>query len=222
MSSRLSRRTLLAGVAALPALAVLGCESDRTTADPISTVNTLDFANRLRIPELADSTVDGDGVRVFRLGATAGSAEFLNGVATPTWGYTDGHYAAGYLGPTLRAARGEQVRVLVENRLSEITTVHWHGMHLPAGHDGGPHQPIAPGQQWQPAWSIDQPAATLWYHPHPHGETESQVTRGLAGLFYLEDGTNPDLPRRYGVDDIPIILQDRSCPSPPVGFGSAS
>jgi FtsP/CotA-like multicopper oxidase with cupredoxin domain len=119
MSSRLSRRTLLAGVAALPALAVLGCESDRTTADPISTVNTLDFANRLRIPELADSTVDGDGVRVFRLGATAGSAEFLNGVATPTWGYTDGHYAAGYLGPTLRAARGEQVRVLVENRLSE-------------------------------------------------------------------------------------------------------
>jgi hypothetical protein len=77
MSSRLSRRTLLAGVAALPALAVLGCESDRTTADPISTVNTLDFANRLRIPELADSTVDGDGVRVFRLGATAGSAEFL-------------------------------------------------------------------------------------------------------------------------------------------------
>jgi hypothetical protein len=68
MSSRLSRRTLLAGVAALPALAVLGCESDRTTADPISTVNTLDFANRLRIPELADSTVDGDGVRVFRLG----------------------------------------------------------------------------------------------------------------------------------------------------------
>ena len=210
MSSRLSRRTLLAGVAALPALAVLGCESDRTTADPISTVNALDFANRLRIPELADSTVDGDGVRVFRLGATAGSAEFLNGVATPTWGYTDGHYAAGYLGPTLRAARGEQVRVLVENRLSEITTVHWHGMHLPAGHDGGPHQPIAPGQQWQPAWSIDQPAATLWYHPHPHGETESQVTRGLAGLFYLDDGTNPDLPRRYGVDDIPIILQDRS------------
>jgi suppressor of ftsI len=36
------------------------------------------------------------------------------------------------------------------------------------------------------------------------------VTRGLAGLFYLDDGTNPNLPHRYGIDDIPVILQDRS------------
>jgi FtsP/CotA-like multicopper oxidase with cupredoxin domain len=99
---------------------------------------------------------------------------------------------------------------MVENRLSETTTVHWHGMHLPARNDGGPHQPIGAGEQWQPEWLIDQPAATLWYHPHRHGETEFQVTRGLAGLFYLDDGTNPDLPHRYGIDDIPIIVQDRS------------
>jgi bilirubin oxidase len=154
--------------------------------------------------------VDEAGVRVFRLSATAGSAEFLAGVSTPTWGYTDGRYGAGFLGPTLRAARGEQVRVIVENRLSEITTVHWHGMQLPARFDGGPHQSIAAGTLWQPEWRIDQPAATLWYHPHPHGETEGQVTRGLAGLFYLDDGTNPELPHRYGIDDIPVILQDRS------------
>ena len=50
MSARLSRRTLLASTAALPTLALLGCEYDRTTADPITTVDTLDFANRLRIP----------------------------------------------------------------------------------------------------------------------------------------------------------------------------
>jgi len=36
------------------------------------------------------------------------------------------------------------------------------------------------------------------------------VTRGLAGLFYLDDGTNSELPHRYGIDDIPIILQDRN------------
>jgi len=210
MPTRFTRRSLLAGMAALPALALVGCESDRTTADPISTVGTLDFANRLRIPALAGSSVDEDGVRVFRLSAVAATAEFLPSTSTPTWGYTDGSYNAGYLGPTLRAARGERVRVMVENRLSETTTVHWHGMHLPARNDGGPHQPIAAGEQWQPEWSIDQPAATLWYHPHPHGETEFQVTRGLAGLFYLDDGTNPGLPHRYGIDDIPIILQDRT------------
>ncbi len=210
MPTRLTRRSMLAGMAALPALTLVGCESDRTTADPISTVDTLDFANRLRIPALAASSVAEDGLRVFRLSAVAGAAEFLPGTTTPTWGYTDGSYDAGYLGPTLRAARGEHVRVIVENRLSETTTVHWHGMHLPARNDGGPHQPIAAGEQWHPEWSIDQQAATLWYHPHPHGETESQVTRGLAGLFYIDDGTNPDLPHRYGIDDIPIILQDRT------------
>lgn len=215
MSGRISRRTVLAGLAAMPALALVGCGFDRTTAAPISTVDTLDFSNRLRIPALAESMIDHDGVRVFHLTAAEGSAEFLSGQSTPTWGYTDGRYHAGdlgggYLGPTLRATRGEQVRVIVENRLSETTTVHWHGMHLPARYDGGPHQPIGSGEQWQPDWVIDQPAATLWYHPHPHGETEFQINRGLAGLFYLDDGTNADLPHRYGVDDIPIIVQDRT------------
>ena len=210
MFTPFSRRRMLAGIAALPALALVSCGFDRTTANPISTVGMLDFGNRLRIPGLAASSVAEDGVREFRLSAVAGAAEFLADTSTPTWGYTDGRYDAGYLGPTLRAARGERVRVMVENRLSETTTVHWHGMHLPARFDGGPHQPIGAGETWQPEWLIDQPAATLWYHPHPHGETESQVTRGLAGLFYLDDGTNPDLPHRYGIDDIPIILQDRS------------
>jgi FtsP/CotA-like multicopper oxidase with cupredoxin domain len=132
MPTRFTRRSMLAGMAALPALTLVGCESDRTTADPISTVDTLDFANRLRIPALAASSAGEDGVRLFRLSAAAGVAEFLRGTSTPTWGYTDGSYNAGYLGPTLRAARGERVRVIVENRLSETTTVHWHGMHLPA------------------------------------------------------------------------------------------
>jgi hypothetical protein len=74
MSTRFTRRSVLAGMAALPALALVGCESDRTIADPISTVDTLDFANRLRIPALAAFSVAEDGVRVFRLSAVAGTA----------------------------------------------------------------------------------------------------------------------------------------------------
>jgi FtsP/CotA-like multicopper oxidase with cupredoxin domain len=132
----ISRRRMLAGMAALPALALVGCGFDRTTANPISTVDLLDFGNRLRIPGLAASRVAEDGVREFRLSAVAGAAEFLAGTPTPTWGYTDGRDDAGYLGPTLWAARGERVRVTVENRLSETTSVHWHGMHLPARFDG--------------------------------------------------------------------------------------
>jgi len=53
--------------------------------------------------------------------------------------------------------------------------------------------------------------ATLWYHPHTMGLTGEQVYQGLAGLFLIEDevSDNLDIPKTYGVDDIPIIVQDR-------------
>src|SRR5918995_1078552 len=60
-------------------------------------------------------------------------------------------------------------------------------------------------------WRIDQPAATLWYHTHPHGRTADHIYRGLAGLFLIDDPDDaPEgLPDTYGADDIPIILQDK-------------
>ncbi|HWS50693.1 MAG TPA: multicopper oxidase domain-containing protein [Microbacterium sp.] len=163
------------------------------------------FDTPLPIPPLAESEMI-DGVRVFSLTADEGRKEFVGGMTTTTWGFN-----GDYLGPTLRAKRGEKVAVEVTNELAETTTVHWHGMHLPAAMDGGPHQPIAPGGQWRPQWRIDQPAATLWYHPHPHGETEEHVLRGLSGMFILDDDDSGrfGLPVEYGVDDIPLIVQDK-------------
>ncbi len=163
------------------------------------------FDTPLPIPPLAESQMV-DGVRVFSLTAEEGQREFIDGMTTTTWGFN-----GDYLGPTLRAHRGEKVAVDVTNDLTETTTVHWHGMHLPAAMDGGPHQPIAPGGQWRPQWRIDQPAATLWYHPHPHGETEEHVLRGLSGMFILDDDVSGGLglPAEYGVDDVPLIVQDK-------------
>jgi blue copper oxidase len=174
---------------------------------PVSTVGEVDFDQRLSIPALARSHVTADGTRVFDLTAREGRSALLPGKSTDTWGFN-----GSYLGPTLRAARGERVRVNVHNQLDETTTVHWHGMHLPARYDGGPHQPIGPGRTWSPQWRIDQPAATLWYHPHPHGETEDHLNNGLAGMFILDDPASQvtdRLPHRYGVDDIPLIVQDK-------------
>lgn len=159
------------------------------------------------IPPLAKSRVTDDGTRVFELTANEGTTELLPGKPTETWGFN-----GSYLGPTLRAARGEEIRVNVHNALEETTTVHWHGMHVPARFDGGPHQPIEPGETWSPHWGIDQPSATLWYHPHPHGDTEEHVNRGLAGMFILTDPASAvaeKLPHEYGVDDIPLIVQDK-------------
>jgi FtsP/CotA-like multicopper oxidase with cupredoxin domain len=165
-----------------------------------------DFGQPLVIPPLAESHVDESGTRVFNLTAQAGTTDFTDAGATETMGFN-----GTFLGPTLRAARGEKVAVNVTNRLAQPTSVHWHGMHLPAAIDGGPHQEVAPGASWRPEWTIDQPGATLWYHPHPHGQTEEQVYRGLAGMFILDD---PDtvasgLPNTYGLDDIPVIVQDK-------------
>lgn len=174
---------------------------------PVSTVGAVDFESRLAIPPLARSHVTHDGTRVFDLTAQEGTTELLPGRPATTWGFN-----GSYLGPTLRAARGEKVRVNVHNALEETTTVHWHGMHVPARFDGGPHQPVDPGDTWSPNWRVDQPAATLWYHPHPHGETEEHVNKGLAGMFILGDPGSPvadRLPHEYGVDDIPLIVQDK-------------
>jgi FtsP/CotA-like multicopper oxidase with cupredoxin domain len=185
-----------------------------------STVDTrgdVSFVNRLAIPPIAPSHLDEQGRRVFDLEAESGRHDFGDG-PVQTWGFN-----GDYLGPTLRASRGEEVLVNVHNGLDEETTLHWHGMHLPAAMDGGPHTPVAPGATWSPQWRIDQPAATLWYHPHPHGETAEHVYRGLAGLFLIDDPTTDvaALPHEYGVDDIPVVVQDKKFAGDQLDFGAS-
>jgi len=172
-----------------------------------SNVGELEFANELAIPPLAEPELDSEGRMAFALELQRGTSELLPGTTTETWGANGPQLA-----PTLRASRGDLVAPEVTNGLgSETTTLHWHGMRLPAEADGGPHQAIAPGETWTPQWEVDQPAATLWYHPHPHGETEEHVYRGLVGMFILDDPESRRLalPDDYGIDDIPVIIQDR-------------
>jgi blue copper oxidase len=171
-----------------------------------SNVGDLDFENELAIPPLAEPTVTADGTKEFDLRFQAGETDLVDEGPSETWGLN-----GTYLGPTIRAAKGDMVRINVTNGVDETTTLHWHGMHLPARMDGGPHQMVEPGATWSPTWTVDQPAATLWYHPHLHGETAAHVYRGAAGMFLIDDpAAAPDLPGTYGVDDIPLIIQDKS------------
>jgi len=206
---RMRRRRLLKLSLAGAGIAAAGGAGFGTylfTSATVDTVGAVDFTNPLRIPEVETGQVDGTGTRIFDLHMAPGESRIKSGSSTRTWGFNGDH-----LGPTLRARRGETVRVNVRNSLPETSSVHWHGMHLPAVMDGGPHQSVDPIDTWTPEWTIDQPAATLWYHPHPHGATARHVYRGLSGLFILDDdeGDNLDLPGEYGVDDIPLIVQDR-------------
>lgn len=124
---------------------------------------------------------------------------------------TSGVNGATFWGPTLFMNKGDTVRMTVINKLNDSTTVHWHGMHLPAVMDGGPHQIIPPGTVWQPYWKVTNQAATLWYHPHLHEMTQEQMTKGVGGFIIIRDEQEAalKLPRTYGVDDIPLVFTSR-------------
>ena len=161
--------------------------------------------NAFVVPPLDTGIRKGNQV-TFNLSINAGQTMFFYGVNTPTLGINQN-----YLGPVLRAKRGDTVNINVANRINEVTTLHWHGMTLPAKMDGGPHQFINPGQAWNSQFQIRQEAATLWYHSHALHKTGSQVYQGLAGLFIIDDEGSDrlGLPNEYGVDDIPCTIQDR-------------
>ena len=101
---------------------------------------------------------------------------FLGNHDTATYGVN-----GPYLGPAIRLRRGETVVVHVTNSLPENITMHWHGLIIPGAADGGPHQIISPGKRWQTQFSINQPAATLWYHPHYYPSTAQASHHGSRG-----------------------------------------
>jgi FtsP/CotA-like multicopper oxidase with cupredoxin domain len=119
-----------------------------------------------------------------RLEAAVGSAPIVGslGPQTRVWAYE-----ASVPGPQIRVRQGDRLRVRVENRLPEETTVHWHGVRVPNAMDGVPHltqPPIAPGASF--VYEFDcLDAGTFWYHPH--SRSYEQVERGLAGALIVEE-----------------------------------
>ena len=98
-------------------------------------------------------------------------------------------------GPTLELREGDRVVIHFRNELSEPSTIHWHGLHIPASHDGSPFHPVAPGKQHDYVFTIPPgTAGTYWYHPHPHHLTGHQVAKGLYGAIIVRADDDP-LPR---------------------------
>jgi FtsP/CotA-like multicopper oxidase with cupredoxin domain len=122
--------------------------------------------------------------REIRLTAAPARAALLGAdhPQTEVWAY-DGVVP----GPTLRLRQGAPVRIVVENRLDEDTTVHWHGIRLPNAMDGVPgltQPPIKLGASF--TYEFTPPdAGTFWYHPH--ADSLQQLGRGLAGALIVEE-----------------------------------
>ena len=159
--------------------------------------------NPLTIPPAITGTA-------FNLNVQNGTTQFFDGINTPTYGIN-----GDILGPTIIVNKWDWVTLNVTNSLTgtgNSTTMHWHGLHVPAMADGGPHQIIEQGATWSPQFQILNNASTFWYHPHGLGKTDLQVARGLAGFFIIKDSAEAaiNLPRSYGIDDFPIFKQNKA------------
>ncbi len=188
----LSRRTFVSGATSLAALGTI------FTPWPV-------FAtDRPPLPIPAELKANAKGE--IALHARLGQQRFLPGLITPTYGIN-----GPFLGPAVRVRRGESVVMSVSNGIDKDITIHWHGLKIPGDVDGSPYTVIHPGKTWTPTLRIEQPAATCWFHPHFYPTTAEQVIMGLSGLLVIDDEESEGLglPSRWGVDDIPLVLQDR-------------
>ena len=154
------------------------------------------------------------------LKAAAGEVSILPGDPTGVWRF-QGKLRQGdptslvnlersYLGPIIRARRGQKVRIRFTNEIADQTIVHWHGLHVPADMDGHPRLVIPRGETYVYEFEIRNRAGTYWYHPHPHGLTGPQVYGGLAGLFLVSDDEEEAAGLPSGQYDIPLVIQDRA------------
>ena len=208
------RRLIVLATACAPLALSIGCgggsghsASSMTTSPPlVNPVASSGTSRSLPILPLDQGAVDASGVRAFSLRVQRGTTQFRSGVDTPTLGYN-----GALLGPALRLRAGERTAIRVRNDLEVATTVHWHGLYVPAEVDGGPHQLIASGVEWNAFFKVENAASTCWFHPHPHGSTGLQVVSGLAGLLIVDDSalTPSTLPDTWGVDDLALVLQDK-------------
>ena len=174
-----------------------------STAAVFAVVDIALSQNALFIPPTLSGTT-------FNLNIQNGITQFYSGVNTPTYGIN-----GALLAPTLIVNKWDWVTMNVTNSLTGFgnsTTIHWHGLHVPAMDDGGPHQVIAQNTTWSPNFQILNSAGTFWYHPHGDNKTDLHVSKGIAGMIIVKDSTEAalTLPRTYGVDDFPIIVQTKA------------
>ena len=105
-------------------------------------------------------------------------------------------------GPTLHVTEGDDVEIVVVNRMAQPTSIHWHGIPLDFHMDGAggiSQQPIEPGEQFTYKWTAPQ-AGTYMYHSHYH-DLEQVSCSGLIVVAPQHAGREPRYDR-----DVPIMI----------------
>jgi len=127
------------------------------------------------------------------------------------WQIAPGQAVSGYgfnrqvPGPTIEADVGDTLVVELTNGLPEPTSIHWHGLRVPADMDGTQlvQQPVLPGETFEYRFVLPD-AGTFWYHPHTN-ETV-QLEKGLYGALLVRGHDEPqlDAERVLVLDDLKL------------------
>lgn len=122
------------------------------------------------------------------LEAGPSSYEFVPGITTQVLAYN-----GTVPGAMIEVFEGDHIKIEFKNRIpDQVSTIHWHGLDIPADQDGNPTAPVASGESRIYDFTIPAGSAgSYWYHPHPHGFTGEQVYRGLAAPFLVRRKTDP-------------------------------
>jgi len=114
-------------------------------------------------------------------------ASLIFGHTTELWGYNNT-----FPGPVIDLREGQRAAIDFANRLGLDSTIHWHGLAIPADQDGSPMDPVVP--RADRVYTFDVPvgsAGTYWYHPHAHQTTTLQVGHGLAAPLIVRSVDDP-------------------------------
>jgi FtsP/CotA-like multicopper oxidase with cupredoxin domain len=137
------------------------------------------------------------------LEARVANLEIKPGIMTPAW-----TYGGTVPGPLIRAHVGDRLIVHFKNSLPEETTVHWHGIRLPANMDGVPghtQPPVKTGGTFDYSFVLPD-AGLFWYHPHVTSAV--QVGNGLYGAILVEDAAGDAAVASQLGDETVIQLSD--------------
>ncbi|HEX5435801.1 MAG TPA: multicopper oxidase family protein [Gemmatimonadaceae bacterium] len=144
----------------------------------------------------------GAGRAVVSMEMAAGETEweFIPGRRTRAWGYNQQ-----VPGPIIEARAGDVLELRLTNHLPEPTSIHWHGLRVPAAMDGTDmvQHPVPPGDTFTYRFRLPD-AGTFWYHPHSN-ETV-QLERGLYGALIVRGEHEPqlDAERVLVLDDVAL------------------
>jgi uncharacterized cupredoxin-like copper-binding protein len=144
-------------------------------------------------PEILD-----DGTKRYELTATVFKWETEPGTMKEAWGYN------GMVpGPTLKPELGDRIQVVLKNELPEPTTIHHHGMTVPADMDGVPvisQDAVMPGETFTYEFTVRNTGSNMY---HSHFNAQKQVPMGLLGAMVIDDAKDPAVDH-----DMTMILND--------------